>query len=144
MGNNDRLSQLAQRLGERLQDASHAPEELQRGVHQAMRGAFDRMELVSREDFDILMDVLQRTRARVEALETQVASLEAALVTQTSTSTTPTPSAAPTQGAASTTTPSGPPTQSTASTTPSATEDGPAPAEDAGAGEASDGPSTRG
>ena len=34
-------------------------------------------ELVSREDFDILMDVLQRTRARVEALERQVASLEA-------------------------------------------------------------------
>ncbi|MFC3285683.1 accessory factor UbiK family protein [Litchfieldella rifensis] len=81
MVNSDRLSRLAQQLGERLQDASHAPEELQRGVHQAMRGAFDRLELVSREDFDILMDVLQRTRSRVEALEKQVAALEAALDT---------------------------------------------------------------
>ncbi|EPC00890.1 hypothetical protein L861_05675 [Litchfieldella anticariensis FP35 = DSM 16096] len=79
MVSNDRISRLAQRLGERLQDASHAPEELQRGVQQVVRGAFDRLELVSREDFDILMDVLQRTRARVETLEKQVAALEAAL-----------------------------------------------------------------
>lgn len=79
MASNDRLSRLAQQLGERLQEASHAPEEIQRSVQSVMRGAFDRMELVSREDFDILMDVLQRTRARVEALEKQVAALEAAL-----------------------------------------------------------------
>ncbi|WP_129141009.1 accessory factor UbiK family protein [Modicisalibacter coralii] len=79
MISNDRISRLAQQLGERLQDASHAPEEIQRNVHNVMRGAFDRMELVTREDFDILMDVLQRTRARVEALEKQVATLEASL-----------------------------------------------------------------
>lgn len=79
MASNDRIGRLARQLGERLQDASHAPEEIQRGVHNVMRGAFDRMELVSREDFDILMDVLQRTRTRVEALEKQVAALEAAL-----------------------------------------------------------------
>ncbi|WP_136068171.1 accessory factor UbiK family protein [Modicisalibacter radicis] len=76
---NERISRLAQQLGERLQDASHAPEEIQRNVHNVMRGAFDRMELVTREDFDILMDVLQRTRARVESLEKQVAALEASL-----------------------------------------------------------------
>jgi len=76
---NDRISRLAQQLGERLQDASHAPEEIQRNVHHVMRGAFERMELVTREDFDILMDVLQRTRSRVEALEKQVAALEASL-----------------------------------------------------------------
>lgn len=75
----DRLSRLAQHIGERLQDASQAPEEAQKGVQQIVRGAFDRLELVSREDFDILMDVLQRTRARVEALEQQVVSLEETL-----------------------------------------------------------------
>jgi hypothetical protein len=48
-------------------------------VQQVVRGAFDRLELVSREDFDILMDVLQRTRSRVEALERQVANLEASV-----------------------------------------------------------------
>ena len=84
MASNDRFSRLAQQIGERLQDASHAPEEIQRSVQSVMRGAFDRMELVSREDFDILMDVLQRTRSRVEALERQVASLEAAVDAQSS------------------------------------------------------------
>jgi ubiquinone biosynthesis accessory factor UbiK len=73
----DRISRLAQQIGDRLQNASQAPEDIQKGVQQVVRGAFDRLELVSREDFDILMDVLQRTRSRVEALERQVANLEA-------------------------------------------------------------------
>lgn len=79
MAPQDRISRLAQQIGDRLQNASQAPEDIQKGVQQAVRGAFDRLELVSREDFDILMDVLQRTRTRVEALERQVASLETAL-----------------------------------------------------------------
>jgi BMFP domain-containing protein YqiC len=73
---------LAQQIGDRLQGASQAPEEIQKGIHQVVRGAFDRLELVSREDFDILMDVLQRTRSRVEALEKRVAALEEALQAQ--------------------------------------------------------------
>lgn len=81
MAPQDRISRLAQQIGDRLQNASQAPEEIQKGVQQVVRGAFDRLELVSREDFDILMDVLQRTRARVEALEAQVAKLEAAIDT---------------------------------------------------------------
>lgn len=76
MVSQDRISRLAQQIGERLQGASQAPEEVQKGIQQVVRGAFDRLELVSREDFDILMDVLQRTRSRVEALEKQVAALE--------------------------------------------------------------------
>ncbi len=81
MVSQDRISRLAQQIGERLQGASQAPEEVQKGIQQVVRGAFDRLELVSREDFDILMDVLQRTRGRVEALEKQVAALEEALET---------------------------------------------------------------
>ncbi|HSH56695.1 MAG TPA: accessory factor UbiK family protein [Halomonas sp.] len=82
MVTHDRIGRLAQQIGERLQGASQAPEEVQKGVQQVVRGAFDRLELVSREDFDILMDVLQRTRARVESLEQQVAALEALVEAQ--------------------------------------------------------------
>jgi len=110
MVSQDRISRLAQQIGDRLQGASQAPEEVQKGVQQVVKGAFDRLELVSREDFDILMDVLQRTRARVEALETQVAALEAALDTDTSQDATP-------------------------SEPPAALPDVPRPEEDAGAGE---------
>lgn len=88
----DRIGQLAQQIGDRLQNASQAPEDIQKGVHQVVRGAFDRLELVSREDFDILMDVLQRTRSRVEALEGQVAALEAAIDAKEGRASEPTPS----------------------------------------------------
>lgn len=88
----DRIGQLAQQIGDRLQNASQAPEDIQKGVQQVVRGAFDRLELVSREDFDILMDVLQRTRSRVEALESQVAALEAAIDAKEERTSDPTPS----------------------------------------------------
>ncbi|SDK00729.1 accessory factor UbiK family protein [Billgrantia gudaonensis] len=84
MSSQDPISRLAQQLGERLQGASQAPEEFQKAAQQVVRGAFDRLELVSREDFDILMDVLQRTRSRVEALEKQVAALEEAVAARQS------------------------------------------------------------
>jgi len=45
-----------------------------RGV---LQGAFERMELISREEFDVQRDVLARTRARIEELEARVAELEA-------------------------------------------------------------------
>ncbi|MCM2129526.1 accessory factor UbiK family protein [Larsenimonas rhizosphaerae] len=79
MANRDVFSRFAQQLGDRLQDVSHAPEDIQRSVQSAMKSTFDRFDLVSREDFDIMMDVLQRTRSRVEALEQQVASMESQL-----------------------------------------------------------------
>ncbi|MGM0785720.1 MAG: accessory factor UbiK family protein [Pseudomonadota bacterium] len=109
MSSQDPISRLAQQLGERLQGASQAPEEFQKAAQQVVRGAFDRLELVSREDFDILMDVLQRTRSRVEALELQVAALEEAVAAQQAG-----PSALP----------------------PGGEESAPRPEEDAGAGEA--------
>ncbi|WP_417420491.1 accessory factor UbiK family protein [Halomonas sp.] len=93
MAPQDRISRLAQQIGDRLQNASQAPEDIQKGVQQVVRGAFDRLELVSREDFDILMDVLQRTRSRVEALERQVANLETTIENQKSASQTPAPTA---------------------------------------------------
>jgi ubiquinone biosynthesis accessory factor UbiK len=93
MVTHDHISRLAQQLGERLQGASQAPEEFQKGVQQVVRGAFDRLELVSREDFDILMEVLQRTRIRVEALEKQVAALEEALAARDAPLSSPAPAA---------------------------------------------------
>lgn len=95
MAPQDRISRLAQQIGDRLQNASQAPEDIQKGVHQVVRGAFDRLELVSREDFDILMDVLQRTRSRVEALERQVANLEAAVDAQAAEASPPAEAEAP-------------------------------------------------
>lgn len=76
MSTQDRFERLAKQLGDKLHGASQAPGDIQRNVQSVLRGAMERMEIVSREDFDIMMEVLQRTRERVEALEEQVSALE--------------------------------------------------------------------
>lgn len=41
-----------------------------------MQGALNKLDVVSRDEFDSQMVVLARTRARLEALEAKVAELE--------------------------------------------------------------------
>jgi ubiquinone biosynthesis accessory factor UbiK len=51
-------------------------QELEHNLKALVTGAFTRMDLVTREEFDIQRQVLERTRARVEALEATLADLE--------------------------------------------------------------------
>jgi hypothetical protein len=50
--------------------------DLERHLRAALEAAFQRLELVTREELDIQSAVLARTRAKVEALERRVAELE--------------------------------------------------------------------
>lgn len=43
-----------------------------------IKGALTKMELVSREEFDIQTEVLRKTREKLQALEKRLAELEAA------------------------------------------------------------------
>lgn len=52
--------------------------DLERNLRAMLGSALTRLDLVSREEFDIQRELLARTRARLEALEKQVAELEAA------------------------------------------------------------------
>ena len=47
-----------------------------------LRSALSRLDVVSREEFDAQVAVLRRTRERLEALEAQIAALDAALDAQ--------------------------------------------------------------
>jgi len=51
-------------------------EEMQMQVRSAMTKALKKMDLVTREEFDIQQAVLQRSREKLDALETQISSLE--------------------------------------------------------------------
>ena len=51
-------------------------EDLRNNARAAVRSTLDRMDLVTREEFEVQERVLQRTREKLEALEKQVASLE--------------------------------------------------------------------
>jgi len=52
--------------------------DLERNLRAMLGAAFARLDLVSREEFDIQREVLARTRARLAELEKQVAALESA------------------------------------------------------------------
>jgi BMFP domain-containing protein YqiC len=53
--------------------------DVQRNVRAMMTQGFAKMDLVTREEFDIQVDLLAKTRARVDQLAAQVEQLEARL-----------------------------------------------------------------
>jgi len=50
--------------------------EVERNVRSVLAEAVSRLDLITREEFDIQQQVLLRTREKLEALEKQVAELE--------------------------------------------------------------------
>ncbi|MFF7707377.1 accessory factor UbiK family protein [Pseudomonas sp. NPDC007930] len=76
----DFIDALAGQAARLLDGAASAPRgEAESQLRSVLQAAFAKLELVSREEFDSQMVVLARTRARVEALETRLAELEARL-----------------------------------------------------------------
>jgi len=55
---------------------SGLPPELEKNLRAALRAGLNKLDLVTREEFDVQSAVLARTRARLEGLEQQVAVLE--------------------------------------------------------------------
>lgn len=53
--------------------------DLEKNVKAMLSQGFARLDLVTREEFEVQAQVLTRTRAKLEALEAKVAELEAAL-----------------------------------------------------------------
>jgi len=53
--------------------------DINKNIHALLQSAFTKLELVSREEFDVQLQVLQRTRSKLEQLELRVAELESQL-----------------------------------------------------------------
>lgn len=53
--------------------------DIEKNVKAMLSQGFAKMDLVTREEFDVQMQVLAKTRAKLEALEVRVAELEAQL-----------------------------------------------------------------
>lgn len=79
--------------------------DIERNVKAMMTQGFSKLDLVTREEFDIQAQVLAKTRARLEALELRVVELEARLSAQSAPAATATTA---TTGTASTAASSGP------------------------------------
>ncbi len=74
MLNREQLEQFQSRLSELL---SRSPaHDLEANFKAMLNGLFGRLDLVTREEFDVQREVLQRTREKLEKLEAVVAELE--------------------------------------------------------------------
>jgi BMFP domain-containing protein YqiC len=68
--------QLAASVPQNLKVLGH---DLERNFKTLLQAGIERMELVSREEFDLQRAVLERTRGKLEAMEARLADLEKAL-----------------------------------------------------------------
>jgi BMFP domain-containing protein YqiC len=76
MINSQTLDDLAARIG-KLFDASPA-KDIEKNVKAVLQSGLAKLDVVTRQEFDVQKEVLARTREKVEALEVRVAALEAA------------------------------------------------------------------
>ncbi len=71
------IEELSQRIEQALPESlKQTKSELDKTIRQAVMNAFQKMELVTRDEFDIQTQVLARTHAKLEALEQRVGALE--------------------------------------------------------------------
>jgi ubiquinone biosynthesis accessory factor UbiK len=72
-----RIDDIARRLLERVPPALRSMQaDLESNFRAVLRERLTRLDLVSRDEFDAQARVLERTRARLEALEARLAALE--------------------------------------------------------------------
>ena len=77
--NNDFLSDLARRLAANVPGGVRAAQaDLERNFEALLQGAFSRLDLVTREEFEIQRRVLERTREKLARLEADLARLDSA------------------------------------------------------------------
>ena len=71
------LSELSARLAQLA--AANPAKDLEKNFRGLLASAFTRLELVSREEYDVQVQVLARAREKLSTLEARVAELEARL-----------------------------------------------------------------
>jgi BMFP domain-containing protein YqiC len=75
MLNNEKLNELSNKIREIVKD-SPLPG-IEKNIDALLKGMFTKMELVTREEFDVQTEVLKRTRQKLEELEKKLSEIEA-------------------------------------------------------------------
>jgi BMFP domain-containing protein YqiC len=74
-----RIDEIARRLFAKVPEAArNIQADLEDNFRAVLRASLGRLDLVSRDEFDVQTKVLERTRARLEALEARVQELQSA------------------------------------------------------------------
>ena len=77
------LDELARQLADAVpQNLKVLGEDLERNFKSMLHAGLERMELITREEFDVQAAVLERTREKLETMEARLAELEKSLAEQ--------------------------------------------------------------
>jgi len=79
MNKPDLISQLAEQASRLINQGPDIQQDLEGKLQALLQSAFSRMNVVSRDEFDAQVAVLHKTRAKLEAMEAQLAELQRAL-----------------------------------------------------------------
>ncbi len=79
MAKPDFISQLAEQAGRLISQGPDIQHDIEAKLQALLQSAFSKMNVVSRDEFDAQTAVLNRTRARLEAAERQLAEITASL-----------------------------------------------------------------
>jgi ubiquinone biosynthesis accessory factor UbiK len=82
MFNTDKINEISNKINDMIKSSPLA--DIEKNINALIQGAFTKMELVSREEFDVQAEVLRNTREKLEMLEKKLAELEADLTKKTS------------------------------------------------------------
>jgi hypothetical protein len=70
----DKLNEISNKIKEIV--SSSPLGDAEKNIHALLKGVFTKMELVSREEFDVQAEVLRNTREKLNQLEAKLAELE--------------------------------------------------------------------
>jgi BMFP domain-containing protein YqiC len=83
MINDNLIRSLGEQLGRFVSDA-RSREDMQQSLNAIVQNVFARLDLVTREQFDAQLETLERTRAQLDHLDTELARLQEQLTAQDS------------------------------------------------------------
>ena len=75
MFNTDKINEISNKINDMIKSSPLA--DVEKNINALIQGAFTKMELVSREEFDVQAEVLRNTREKLAKLEAKLAELEA-------------------------------------------------------------------
>lgn len=77
MFSSEKINEISNKINEIIKSSPLA--DVEKNINALIRGAFTKMELVSREEFDVQAEVLRNTREKLATLEAKLSALEAQL-----------------------------------------------------------------
>lgn len=74
MFNSEKINEISSKINEMIKSSPLA--DVEKNINALIKSAFTKMELVSREEFDVQTEVLRNTREKLGLLEAKLAELE--------------------------------------------------------------------